>query len=239
MQYIPPELQVKILEELPKNNWFKVIGIPFLECGLHEKKLWQECNAHDFGELHDENITLFKEVGHLVIRLQLFTDCWDTSEYKIKEGLKLFTGLREIDCSSNDAIKDVTFICSYKLAHLDLHACHRIRRINLLTNVRSCQTLKYLDISDCDQLQEKDILRIAKALKQLEIFNVRDTISLKSKTVLEVRDVLKQLRQFLFCPLLFASETTEWIPIYMQHPIMQICPAGLEIIMESNPHILQ
>ena len=237
MQCIPHELQVKIIKEIPKNNWFKVLGIPFLECGIQDKDLWKECNANEFGQLCDLNIELFKQLGHLVEKLQLLNDCWDSS--KITEVVHFFSGLCELDCSSNDKLQDLTFICYVNLTRLDVHGCFRIRRLNLLTSVRSCTNLKYLDISDCDQVREKDILRIAKVLKQLQIFNVRDTCSLKRSTVLDVRIALKDLKQLLFCPLVYASDTTEWITIYMDYPILQICPAGLEIIMESNPHILQ
>ena len=124
------------------------------------------------------------------------------------------------------------------MLHLNVHQCINIKRISLVTSITCLKHLTFLDISECDQIREHDIARIAKKLKVLEYFNVRDTKSLHVETVITVCNSLPRLSQFMFCPLVFATDTSHWADIYMEHPTLQICPAGLEIILEKKPHLL-
>ena len=238
MPQLPHEIRVQIIKLLPEVDWFKVVGIEFLECGLHDKRLWKEINAEHFGDLN-QNIHLFKACGYLTETLHMQTNCWDSELSTLKDLLSSFTNLRHVDLSGNSELKTITFLCETQdLETLNLHQCSKILRLPLIGSILSFQNLQGLDVSECDQLKEKDILRIAKQLKQLKYFNTRDTQSLTGSTVTEVKSHLICLQQFLFCPLVNPNATEEWVSIYMQHPILQICPAGLEIILEKNPHLL-
>ena len=239
MRYLPHEVQVKVIKYIPVTDWFKVIGIDFLECGLHEKRLWKEINAEEFGELHERLVLLLKKCAYLTETLRLTSTCWQHERYCLKELLTSFSNLRHVDLSGNTSIENITFLSEQnQLESLKLHQCTSIARVPLLSTVLSFKQLILLDLSECDQIKEKDILRIAKQLKQLKYFNVRDTQSLTAQTVNTVGSRLSGLREFLFCPLVYEQYTVEWVAVYMQHPIMQICPAGLEIILEKNPHLL-
>ena len=60
ISYLPHELQVQIIKAIPESEWFKVPGIEFSECGLHEKSLWKNLDADDFGELDANIVKLLK-----------------------------------------------------------------------------------------------------------------------------------------------------------------------------------
>ena len=211
-----------------------------MQSALHEKLLWRDCNPDLFGDFTDENFRLFIEIGNLIEQIHFKTTCWLDHKTEVKKLFTAFTQLRHLDCSGNSDLKDVTFMCdNITLLHVNFHECFNIRRLSLLTSITCLTDLRSLDLSDCDQLKERDIARIAKKLTKLEHFNVRDTKSLHIETVREVCDKLQWLRQFLFCPLIFESDTSDWVEIYMEYPTLQICPAGLEIIIEKNPHLFQ
>ena len=175
-------------------------------------------------------------MGHLIENLHLNSVCW----HDLKRLFHAFTQLKELDCSGNSDIQDLSFICeNHTLLNLNLHDCFRIWQFSLITSISCVQTLTHLDLSGCDQIKEIDIGHIAKKLRLLEYFNVRDTKSLHIESVRQINRILTFLKEFLFCPLIFASDTSQWVEIYMQHPILQICPAGLEIIIEKQPHLFQ
>ena len=69
--------------------------------------------------------------------------------------------------------------------------------------------------------------------------NIREIVSLPHDIVSTVAAQLIHLEEFLFFVLIDFSDTTPWVDIYMQHPKLQICPATLEVILETNPHLLQ
>ena len=239
MPYLPTELQVKIINTIPKIDWFKVIGVDFLECGLHEKKLWKDLNADEFGDLDENLVTLLTKCGYLIETLRLHTRKWSSDKFDLNKVLRGFSNLRNVDFSTNCELTDITFLSeNSQLEKLNVHECTNISRLPLLGGILAFTHLQFLDVSECDQLKEKDILRIAKQLKQLRHLNARDTKSLSIITVKAVKSKLLCLEEFLFCPMIYEDQSADWLEIYMQHPILQICPAGLEIILEQNPHIL-
>ena len=108
-----------------------------------------------------------------------------------------------------------------------------------MTVLKSLDSLMYLDISQCDQIRLKDIILFSKKLKRLQYLNVRDTVSLNVETVQTVERNLIYLSEFWFCSIVYHGSTQDWIPVYLAHPKLQICPTALEVILEENPNLLQ
>ena len=73
MPLLPYEIEIKIVQKIPRNEWFKVLDIDFLQCAIHDAVLWKECIADDFGEISHGNIKLFQKVGHLIKKLHFKT----------------------------------------------------------------------------------------------------------------------------------------------------------------------
>ena len=236
--YLPLELQRRIINFLPHTDWFKVLDVPFLCNGLAIQQLWNITNL-DLFEIKDTDIPLFRACGHFIDSLEWHERSWQ-SHIALNIAFQSFTNVVHLDLSNNHKLTTLDFVTECKLlCHLSISNCIGIPRVNAVTVLKSLDSLMYLDISECDQIRLKDIILFSKKLKRLQYLNVRDTVSLNVETVLTVERNLIYLSEFWFCSIVYHGSTQDWIPVFLAHPKLQICPAALEVILEENPNLLQ
>ena len=236
--FLSLELQTRVIKFIPHSDWFKVLDVPLLSNGLAFQQLWNVTNL-DLFDLKDTDVPLFTSCGHFIDSLEWHERSWQ-SRIPPKVIFQSFANIVHLDLSHNDNVRDLDFVTECKfLCHLNISNCGNIPRINLLTVLRSLSTLMFLDISQCDRIKVKDIINLSQKLKLLKYFNVRDTVSLNVETVRTVERNLINLSEFWFCSIVHRDSTQEWIPVYLSHPKLQICPASLEVIFEEHPHLLQ
>ena len=148
--------------------------------------------------------------------------------------------LTDLDLSYNAQIQGLEFLSHLpQLKKLSLSNCISLRRFHVITYVLLLHDLTYLDLSESCSLRSKDIVRIANKLSKLQHLNIHETVSLPHMTVTFVDNKLSELQEFLFCVTINFENTSPWVNIYLQYPLLQICPAALDVILEKNRHLLQ
>ena len=237
--HLPKEIQSHIIAFIPHNEWHKVQSVSQLELGLTDSKLWKYLVLDNFAAFDNEDKQLVVKFGSTV-RTFVWHTCPVHSSVNLHELFASFSNLVELDISSNTVLTDISALQTLStLTDLNIRGLSSIGRLHLLAIFQSINSLRFLDISECTQLKETDIIRIARRNRYLEEIDFRESVSLNANTVLQVQGILIYLKEFRFCAVVHCNNSRIWLPIYMNYPQLQICPAAAEIILELNLDILQ
>ena len=236
---LPHEIQNEIISYIPKNEWFKLIGLDLLGSAFNDSTLWRTLNVDDFVSVTEESAVVIKKISKHVQRLIWCTATFN-SGIDVSKLFQNFCNLLTLDLSNNELLKEVPALLSFSnITELSVRGCTGISRLTFLSIFQTVQRLEFLDVAHCVQLREKDIVWIAKKNKQLQYFNVRDSVSINYQVVLQIEQVLSSLKEFKFCAVVRRDDSAGWVQVYLRYPKLQICPAAFKIICDLNPAILQ